>query len=111
MRKFIREIHEQKPAVRYTLFVLSTFVVVSAIGVTWFTGFERDAYFALHDDPKDRAEFIARQDERLPNPLAAIGKGLGSLTASIGSVIGFEREKGFDSRPQYDTVHLLPLSR
>ena len=111
MQKLIRELHQQKPIVRYTLFVLSMFVVLSSAGVAWFSDFERDAYFALNDDPQDREEFIARQDERLPNPLAAVGKGLGSLTASIGSLIGFDREEGFDTQPQYDTVHLLPLSR
>jgi hypothetical protein len=111
MQKLIREIHQQKPAVRYTLFVLSTFVVLSAAGVAWFSGFERDAYFALNADPEAREEFVVRQEERLPNPLAALGKGLGSLTASIGSLIGFDREEGFDTQPQYDTVHLLPLSR
>ncbi|HXK36227.1 MAG TPA: hypothetical protein VJ553_01455 [Candidatus Paceibacterota bacterium] len=107
----IDEIHRQKPIVRYTLFVLSTFVVLSAAGLAWFTDFERDAYFALHEDPADRAEFIAQQEERIPQPLAAIGRGIGSLAASIGSLIGFDKEAGFETRTEYDTVHLLPLSR
>jgi hypothetical protein len=111
MKDLIREIHQQKPAVRYALFVLSTFVVVSAIGLAWFTGFERDAYFALHADPADREAFVTRQDERLPQPLAAIGRGFGSLAASIGSFIGLDREAGFEREPRHDPVHLLPLSR
>jgi hypothetical protein len=111
MKNLIEELHQQRPAVRYALFVLSTFVVVSLAGAAWFTGFERDAYFALHDDPADREAFLARQNDRLPQPLAAVGRGLGTLAASIGSVIGLDREKGFDTEPRYDTVHLLPLSR
>lgn len=111
MRKFIEELHQQKPAVRYTLFALSTFVVVSALGVMWFTNFERDAYFALHADPADREAFVARQDARLPQPMAAIGRGFGSLAASIGSLVGFDDEAGVVREPTHDPVHLLPLSR
>lgn len=109
--KIIDEIHQQKPVVRYTLFVLSTFVVLSAAGLAWFTDFERDAYFALHEDPAEREAFIAQQDARMPQPLAAVGRGLDSLAASIGSLIGFDEEAGFQTETEYDTVHLLPLSR
>jgi len=109
--KIIDEIHRQKPIVRYTLFVLSTFIVLSAAGLAWFTDFERQAYFALNEDPTARAAFVAQQDARMPQPLAAIGRGFGSLAASIGSLIGFNEDAGLESQPAYDTVHLLPLSR
>jgi hypothetical protein len=110
----IQEIHNQKPAVRYTLFVLSVVVVLSIIGFFWFLSFERQVFMALHSDPAERQDFIDRQAANAPKPLTALANGLHSLTASIGSLIGLDGSKGFDSNKNESnnqTVHPLPLSR
>jgi hypothetical protein len=111
----IHEIRKQSLATRRTLMVLSVFLVVSAVGFYWFAGLQRDVFFSLNDDPAARDAFVAQQDDRSPQPLALIGKALGKLTASIGSLIGFDSSKGFDRNAgaahTADDVHLLPLSQ
>ena len=107
----LHEIHNQPPHVRTALWLLSSFLVLGAIGYFWLSGLERELFFALHTDPADRAQFVASQDARVPHPLAAIGSAFGSLSASIGSLFGIDSNKGFDSRTQDDTIHPLPLSR
>lgn len=70
---------------------------------------------ALHTDPQERADFLAQQEASRPKPLAALSRVAGSLTASIGSLLGIDRGAGFDREDQQDTiqggVHLLPLSQ
>jgi len=107
----ISEIHQQSHAVRLTLWGLSVFAVLSVIGYFWFVAFERDMFLALHQEQAVREEFLAQQDARAPKTLAAIGQAFSGLTASIGSLIGIDPEKGFDRPAPEDTVHLLPLSR
>lgn len=107
----LNEIHNQPRHIRTTLWLLSSFLVLATIGYFWLSGLERQLFFALHTDETERAQFVAQQDSRVPHPLAAIGGALGSLTASIGSLIGIDSQKGFDTRPQNDTVHPLPLSQ
>lgn len=106
----ITEIHNQKPAVRYALFVFSVVLAVSVIGFFWFGNIQERMFMALHSDPAEQAAFLAARDAQGLHPLAAISRGLGSLTASIGSLLGFDRSKGFDRPAGQDTVHLLPLS-
>ena len=107
----LHEIHNQPRHVRTTLWLLSSFLVLAVIGYFWLSGLERELFFALHDSATERAQFVASQDARVPHPLAAIGNALGDLSASIGSLFGIDSTKGFDTRPQDDTVHPLPLSR
>ena len=107
--RLLDEIHAQSRAVRMTLFVLSVFVTVSFVGFFWFTGVERRAYMALHDDPQERAAFLARQDARIPKPVVAIGSLLASMPARIGDFIGFNRFAGFDRPTKDDTVYPLPI--
>jgi hypothetical protein len=107
--KLLDEIHSQSHAVRMTLFVLSVFVTATFVGVFWFTGVEQRAFMALHADPEERAAFLARQDARIPKPIAAIGTVLESLPARIGGFIGFDRSTGFDRPTKDDTVYPLPI--
>lgn len=107
----IHEIHNQPRHIRTILWLLSSFLVLAVVGFFWLTGLQRQLFFALHTDAAERAQFVAQQDSSVPHPLAAIGSALGSLTASIGSLIGIDSKKGFDTRPQNDTVHPLPLSQ
>ncbi|HUO75930.1 MAG TPA: hypothetical protein VMU12_03425 [Candidatus Paceibacterota bacterium] len=107
----LHEIHNQPRHVRTTLWLLSSFLVLGTIGFFWLSGLERELFFALHTDPGERAQFVAQQDSGVPHPLAAIGNAFSGLTASIGSLIGIDSKKGFDTRPQSDTVHPLPLSQ
>jgi hypothetical protein len=93
------------------MYWLSVVTTLGFIGFFWLTSIERDMFFAIHTDPQEREEFVTRQQEHMPQPLAMISKGFGSLTASIGSVLGFDRSKGFDRASQQDTVYLLPLSK
>lgn len=106
----ISEIHSQRPTVRKALWLLSAFIAISFVGFFWFTSVERQMYLALHTDPDEQADFLARQQDRSPKPLAAIGRGFGAMTAVIGNALGLNREAGFDRAPSEDTVHLLPLS-
>ncbi len=106
----LTEIHNQPPRVRTALWLLSSFLVLAVIGLFWLSGLERELYFALHTDAGERAQFVASQDSRIPHPLASIGRAFGSLGASIGSLLGIDAKKGFDTRPQDDTIHPLPLS-
>ena len=107
----LQEIRNQHHLVRRALYWLSVVTTLGLIGFFWFTSVERDMFFAIHTDPQERQEFLARQDERMPQPLALVSRAFGSLTASIGSLIGFDRQKGFDRPAQQDTVYLLPLSK
>lgn len=107
--KLLEEIHSQSHAVRMTLFVLSVFVTATFIGFFWFTGIERRTFMALHTDPEERAAFLARQDARIPRPIAAIGTMLTSMPARIGDFIGFDRSAGFDRPTKDDTVYPLPI--
>lgn len=111
----IQEIHNQKPVVRYTLFGLTVFTALALVGFFGVTSLQREMFMALHSDPQERADFLARQDARRPKPLAALTRAAESLTASIGSLLGFDRDAGFDrSSKQDDTtggVHPLPLSQ
>ncbi len=111
----IDEIHNQKPAVRSTLFVLALIIVAAVVGFLGFTSLQRDSFMAFHSDPQERAEFLAQQEARGPNPLAAIARAAGALTARIGSLFGFNTDAGFDKDSQQDTMqgepHLLPLSQ
>ena len=106
---FIQDIQRQSSVVRHTLFVFSVVTTVSIVGFFWFTSVQREMYFALHDDPQDRQAFLDQHDQSLPQPLAVVSRGLGTLTASIGSLLGIDKDKGLD-RSERDTVHLLPLS-
>ena len=111
----INEIHEQRPAVRYALFGLTIITVLAVVGFFGVTALQRDMFMALHSDPQERADFIAQQDAGRPKPLAALSRVANSLTASIGSLLGINRDAGFDRGGQEsDTrggVHLLPLSQ
>jgi hypothetical protein len=107
----IHDIRGQSKGVRLLLWALSVFVTLSAFGFVWFTSLEKSMYFAMHSDPKEQAEFLARQEDRTPKPLAAIGRGFGKLAASIGSVLGFDSNAGFDRPAQEDKVYMLPLSK
>ena len=106
----LHEIHNQPRHIRTTLWLLSSFLVLGTIAYFWLSGLERELYFALHTNTDERAQFVAQQDTRVPHPLAAIGRAFTGLTASIGSLIGVDAQKGFDTRPQSDSVHPLPLS-
>jgi hypothetical protein len=111
----IHEIHNQKPAVRYALFGLAVVTVLALVGFFGVTALQRNMFMALHTDPQERADFLAQQDANQPKPLAALARIAGSLTASIGSLLGFDRNAGFDRGGQEDTIqggaHLLPLSQ
>jgi len=71
-------------------------------------------FFALHTDPQERQDFLARKAEHTPHLFAALGRGLSSLTASIGSLLGMDSSRGFDRTQtadhNQDAVHPLPLS-
>lgn len=111
----IQEIHNQKPAVRYALFGLAVVTVLAVVGFFGVTAIQREMFMALHTDPQERSDFLAQQDARSPKPLAALVRVASSLTASIGSLLGFNRNAGFDkSVREGDTsgdVHPLPLSQ
>lgn len=92
----------------YWLAVTTTFGI---IGFFAFTSIERDMFFAMHTDPQERQEFLARRQAHMPQPVAMMGKALGTLTASIGSILGFDRSRGFDRPVQDDKVYPLPLSQ
>jgi RsiW-degrading membrane proteinase PrsW (M82 family) len=112
---FIEEIHNQKPAVRTALFVLVLVIVVSVVGFLGFTSLQRDSFMVFNTNQQEQKEFFAEQDARGPHPLAAIVKAVSSLTASIGSLFGFNNDAGFDRNSRQDTMqgdpHLLPLSQ
>jgi hypothetical protein len=89
-------------------------ITVAIIGVFWVFSFQRQVFMAMHSDPAEQQAYIAQQDQYVPKPLAAISKGLSSLTASIGSLIGLDGSKGFDSSKGKDNnqvAHPLPLSQ
>lgn len=110
----IDEIHNQKPVVRHTFFVLSVVIALAVVGFFGVSSLYREMYAALHT-PAEQEAFAARQDARLPDPLAFIARATSSLAASIGSLIGFDTNAGFDREEQpsntQDGVQLLPLSR
>ena len=112
---FLEEIRSQHPLVRRLMYWLAVGTTLGVIGFFWFTSIERDMFFAIHFDQGEREQFLARQQERVPQPLAFIGRGLGSLTASIGVLLGFDSRAGFDkdggASHHGDAVYLLPLSR
>jgi hypothetical protein len=103
------EIRSQSHGVRVGLFVLSVFVTATFVGFLWFTGIERRMFFAIHDEPEERAAFLARQDARIPAPVAAIGALLESMPARIGDFVGIDRSAGFDRPSGEDTVYPLPI--
>ncbi len=110
----IQDIQNQRPAVRYALFGFSVVITVAVIAVFWVFSFQEQVFMAMHPDPAEQQAYLAKQDQYAPKPLAAISKAFGSLTASIGSLIGLDGSKGFDSgRNEEDNqvAHPLPLSR
>jgi hypothetical protein len=113
--KLIDEMQSQHPLVRQAMYWLAVTTTLGIIGLFWFTSLEKQLYFASHPDEKERQQFVQERQARSPQPLAAIGKFFGSMTASIGSFIGFDSSKGFDragsSDHNHDAVHLLPLSK
>lgn len=104
------EIRNQKPHVRFALFLLSCFLVISAIGMVWLSSVRKELVTAVNDDPAVQEEF----QDRLPNPVAAIGKFMGTLAASVGSLVGINGNAGFDRSDRNEDVsggaHLLPIS-
>lgn len=111
----IAEVHNQRPAVRHTLFFLATVIAISGVGYMSISSLQKDVYFALNSNSADREAFLAARDSGRPNVLATISHAAGTLTASIGSLIGWNRDAGFDRGGQQDSmqndVHLLPLSQ
>ncbi|HXV27293.1 MAG TPA: hypothetical protein VD862_04715 [Candidatus Paceibacterota bacterium] len=110
----IKELHDQPEWVRLSLFVLSCATVVSVVLSGWFMSFERSAITSM-TDPETAAERLAeRERSRGPGPLTAVGKWSSAAAASIGKLVGFDREKGFDSTPRNghneERTYLLPLS-
>ena len=110
----IHELQQQRPAVRYALFGFSAVITIAVIAVFWAFSFQEQVYMAMHPDPAEQQAYLARQSQNAPKPLAAISEGFHSLTASIGSLIGLDNSKGFDSGNDTDhnqVAHPLPLSR
>lgn len=111
----IHEIHQQRPAVRYTLFALSMIIVISVVGYFGISSIQRNAFLAIHADEQERADFLAQQEARAPKPFVALARIAGSLTAQIGSLLGWEPDAGFDRTENQDNnrggVYLLPLSQ
>lgn len=111
----IHEIQQQRLPVRMTMFVLATVLAVSAVGYAWYRSFEKDMYYALHQSTQERTAFDAKRAEQSLRPIAAVTKGIDSLTASIGSLIGLQRSAGIDrgvgDGHTPDAVYPLPLSR
>jgi hypothetical protein len=110
----IDEIRSQRPAVRHTFFVLSVVVALGVLGFFGVSALHREMYAALHT-PQEQAALADQQSAQLPDPLAFIAHAAGSLTASIGSLLGFDSKAGFDRQEQSGNtqgdVHLLPLSQ
>lgn len=110
----IEELHNQRPVVRHTLFVLSVIVALAVVGFFGVASLQRAMYAALHT-PQEQEAFAAQQKMQLPDPLAFIARATSSLTASIGSLLGFNQNAGFDREEQPGNtqggVHLLPLSQ
>lgn len=117
----IDEIQNQKPVVRHTFFVLSVIIALAVVGLFGVSALYREMYAVLHT-PEERAALAQRQDARIPDPLAFVARAASSLTASIGALIGFDREaglsagqEGFDREEQssntHGGIHLLPLSQ
>jgi hypothetical protein len=111
----INEIHNQKPVIRSVMFMLSLSIVVAIVGFVGFTALQRDSFMAFHTDPAEQEAFLEQQNSQSPNPLAAIARVASSLTARIGSLLGFDSNAGFDRNTPQDTMqgdpHLLPLSQ
>ncbi|MBP6885787.1 MAG: hypothetical protein KBC02_00895 [Candidatus Pacebacteria bacterium] len=110
----IHEIQRQHPTVRRALFVMSLVISVSVVGVFTASSVQQTIYFGIHSDPAEQEAFLAAREAGRPQPLAAISKATGSLIASIGSLIGWDTNAGFDSNEKSSNtqggVHLLPLS-
>lgn len=106
----IEEIHNQPPFVRRIMYWLAVTTTFGIIGFFAITSIERNMFFAIHPDEAERQAFVAHQQARTPQPLALMSKAMGTLTASIGSVLGFDDSKGFDRNDRNDKVYLLPLS-
>ncbi len=111
----IHEIHNQRPAVRHAFFIFAVVIALSVVGIFTYSSLQRDMFMAFHTDPKEQSDFLAAQQEKGPQPLALISRVASSLTASIGSLVGWNRSAGFDRGSQQDTmqggVHLFPLSK
>ena len=111
----IEEIHNQPPLVRQVMYWMALVMVLGVIGFFWVTTAQKNLYFAIHPDPAERAQFVAQQDAHIPQPLATISKVFGSLTASMGGLLGFDNSQGFDKQSgtdhTQDAVHLLPVSQ
>lgn len=110
----INEIHNQKPVVRHTFFVLSVIVALGVLGFFGVTALHREMYAALHT-PQEQAALAAQQNAQVPDPLAFIAHAASSLTASIGSLLGFDQNAGVDRQEQPSNTqgdaHMLPLSQ
>jgi len=111
----IHEIHNQRPAVRYAMFFLASAIAISTVAFVTASTAQKDLFFATHPEPEAREAYLAKRAESRPKPVAAISRAAGSLMASIGSLIGWDTEAGFDRDGQQDSmqggVHLLPLSK
>lgn len=110
----IHEIRAQKPIVRHTLFVLSLIVALAVVGYFGVTSMQRQLYAAFHT-PEEQQALAQRQQDVVPNPIALVARAAGTLTASLGSIFGFNSGAGFDRGGESDTIqggaHLLPLSQ
>jgi|GEM_PF-3976476 len=111
----LHEIHNQRPAVRRTLFVLSVVVSVSAVAFITISSIQKDIYFAMHPDPTEQQAFLAQRDAGRPQPVAVFARVAGGLLAGIGSLIGWNSDAGFDSTQQPSNtqggVYLLPIAQ
>jgi len=111
----IEEIHNQRPAVRHAFFLFSMAIAISTVGYFGFSSIQKSIFFATHSDVEEQQEYIASRAAGRPQPLAAISRAASSMLASIGSLIGWNIDAGFDrGGQQADTqggVHLLPLSQ
>ncbi len=111
----LHEIHNQPPTIRYAMFFLSTALAVSAVVFVTVSSLQKDIYFATHPNPVEQEEYLARRDAQRPQPIAALSRVTGSLLGSIGSLIGWDSDAGFDRDEQQsntqDKVYLLPLSQ
>ncbi len=110
MKNILHDIHAQPKGIRLTLWALASFVVVSAVAYTWVSGVRRELFMAINTDPARQQAFLEQQDARSPDLFGLIGKGMGKLTASIGSILHISTDSGIDRPAQRDTVYLLPLS-
>jgi hypothetical protein len=111
---FIHELRAQKPIIRHAVFVLALIVACAVVGYIGMVTIHRELYAAFHT-PAEQQALAQRQDELVPNPIAVIARAAGTLTASLGSIFGFNSDAGFDrggeSGNNQGGAHLLPVSQ